>query len=1107
MALRNTINFLPEAFRSITNQRFLGATMDQLATDAYNVPLSGYIGRKFAPTYKVGDNYVPEPTTERAYYQLEPSIVVKNDKAEVTYTAGYLDLLQSIENNGGFKSNQSRLFNAESYNYDGHFDYDKFVNYTNYYWLPDGPAPVTVSAGATPDLYDYKVNRDSAYAGYTFSGMGGHPNTQLTLVRGGSYTFDVSQPGHKFWIQSKPGISGVDPVIPTLSTREVFGVTNNGADTGVVRFNVPLSTAQNFYTGLKTQASVNAAVTFEYTKIQNQLLSSFLAENPAGLDGVNNSLQNKTFVFVGNQIDDTQWITPALPDGFTGVDTSANAPGSVIEHNARTGVWQINLVPTGIGDYLIQVTSTDTVAPNQKVFVGSGNTYASRQFWLDLNYRYNKVPPITANSDYLYYQDSSNPGFVGTIKLVDNRTSPINVPKDIIGKTSYTSPNGIIFTNGLKVEFDSLVAPSSYAGNQYYVEGVGTSITLVPVSQLAVTSEFADLIQTTADYLTINRGSQNFNPWTRTNRWFHKDVLQATATYNQTNVDYGPNIPGRRAIIEFEPNLQLFNHGIQAKTNVDLIVFTGSHNGKTNAFVDIEGQVSYTIDGITLTPGLRIVFANDYDPNILNKIYTVDFEIINGQNFIRLLETSDDPVLAGETLLITQGSNANKTFRFTGSEWLSCQEKTGFNQAPLFDLVDADGYSFSNTTVYPNSTFHGTKFFSYADGTGSYDSVLTNIKLAYQNFNNIGDILFQNNYETDTFTYTENNTTGTKRINTGYLQQNLSLKDSVKLNDWVKSVRSPGQYQIFTKFYDGYVLPVDGTNYAFVQIDVAPNNAGTVPNLKVFLNNKLLTNLVDYRLTTYGVYYVVILNNAPAMGDKIDVLVFSTSLSATGYYEVPENLDFNPLNENFSTITLGQLRNHYNKLIENTSQGISATAPYYDRYLKAQGGTLLQHTNPVIYAMSMLTNPSVNFVKGISLARKEYTKFKNKFLTLCTTQSGIDYTNPISGVDAILKNINGVKNISFPWYYSDMVPQGSNYNAITYTVLNARQTTYEISSLFNNTVLSNRAVLVYVNGEQQTLGTDYTFSTTTPSIIFSRTFTVGDTILIRDYFDNDGNYI
>ena len=136
MALLNTINFLPEAFRTDTNKRFLGATMDQLYTGAINTPINGYIGRKFAPTYKLGDNYVPESITSRSNYQLESGVVVTDENKNIKFTAGYLDLLNSVATNTGssqlLTTNHQRLFSSDSYNYDGQFDYDKFVNYYNY---------------------------------------------------------------------------------------------------------------------------------------------------------------------------------------------------------------------------------------------------------------------------------------------------------------------------------------------------------------------------------------------------------------------------------------------------------------------------------------------------------------------------------------------------------------------------------------------------------------------------------------------------------------------------------------------------------------------------------------------------------------------------------------------------------------------------------------------------------------------------------------------------------------------------------------------------------------------------------------------------------------
>ena len=532
MALLNTINFLPEAFRTSTNQRFLGATMDQLFTGAVNTPVNGYIGRKFAPTYKLGDNYVPEGTTPRGNYQLEAGVVVTDENQNITFNAGYLDLLNSVgtyaSTGVSVTNNHQRLFSAESYNYDGRFNYDKFVNYYDYYWLPNGPAAVGISANQVPYQATYAVTRSTPINGYTFTGTGPHPNTQLTLARGGTYTFTVDQPGYNFWIQTSPGTSGQDPNISTVTTRQVYGVTNNGTDKGTITFKVPLATAQDFYANMPivrpTTGSTDAAVTFKYTDIQNQLLSTFLANFPTGLDGISNNLQNKTLIFIGNDVADINWTTPAdifLPDPVTGrPNPDANPTTGVIPKAMRSSIWRINVVATGNGDSVLQLIPDTPVLQQQKVFITSGKTYASNQFWLDNNSRYQSVPLMTASLDYLYYQDSSNPGFTGQIKLVDNSTSTIDVDKDIIGSMGYASPNGVIFTNGLKVRFDSSVTPSTYADKEYYVEGVGTSISLVPVNELIVPEPFGENIATSPDYVTINRASQDRNPWSRYNRWF-----------------------------------------------------------------------------------------------------------------------------------------------------------------------------------------------------------------------------------------------------------------------------------------------------------------------------------------------------------------------------------------------------------------------------------------------------------------------------------------------------------------------------------------------------------------------------------------------------------
>ena len=83
MATRRTFNFLPNVFQTDTNRKFLAATLDQLVSEPEFERLNGFIGRKFAPTYVTTDSYVNELDNNRQNYQLEPSVVIKNNNNEV----------------------------------------------------------------------------------------------------------------------------------------------------------------------------------------------------------------------------------------------------------------------------------------------------------------------------------------------------------------------------------------------------------------------------------------------------------------------------------------------------------------------------------------------------------------------------------------------------------------------------------------------------------------------------------------------------------------------------------------------------------------------------------------------------------------------------------------------------------------------------------------------------------------------------------------------------------------------------------------------------------------------------------------------------------------
>uniref|UniRef100_UPI00259250FC hypothetical protein n=1 Tax=uncultured Synechococcus sp. TaxID=154535 RepID=UPI00259250FC len=116
---------------------------------------------------------------------------------------------------------------------------------------------------------------------------------------------------------------------------------------------------------------------------------------------------------------------------------------------------------------------------------------------------------------------------------------------------------------------------------QYYISGVGTAIELLPVENYITPEEYASVND--IDYLTISRDSLDLNAWSRSNRWFHIDVLNATGTYNDTPVVIDNDKKGKRPIIQFRGGIRLYNMGTDAKQPVNVI-----DNTETDAFSNVD---------------------------------------------------------------------------------------------------------------------------------------------------------------------------------------------------------------------------------------------------------------------------------------------------------------------------------------------------------------------------------------------------------------------------------------------------------------------------------------------------------------------------------------
>ena len=195
---RKTSELLPRFFRTTANNKFLQATLDQLTQPGVAEKIDGYFGRKNAKAFTPNDNYVGDVSQQREDYQFEPAAVIKDDLGNVNFYKDYNDYINQIKAFNGNTQNHDKLNRQETYAWNPNIDWDKFANYREYYWLPNGPQPVSVygESKEVVSTYTIELAEDDDNFAYVFSPDGRTRNPVLNLYRGQKYRFEINTPGH-----------------------------------------------------------------------------------------------------------------------------------------------------------------------------------------------------------------------------------------------------------------------------------------------------------------------------------------------------------------------------------------------------------------------------------------------------------------------------------------------------------------------------------------------------------------------------------------------------------------------------------------------------------------------------------------------------------------------------------------------------------------------------------------------------------------------------------------------------------------------------------------------------------------------------------------------
>ena len=684
-------------------------------------------------------------------------------------------------------------------------------------------------------------------------------------------------------------------------------------------------------------------------------------------------------------------------------------------------------------------------------------------------------------------------------------TTSTNIFTNIIGTSTYTMPNGYKLSNGMKVVFTTSFSSGTNiitSGTSYIVEGVGSSIKLIDFKLLKVNSTVAIVYNETFDgdafdsypfdgdsklpvipeYITINRASNDLNPWSRYNRWFHADIIKVTAEINkQSSVIYPLDKRAKRPIIEFKPNIQLYNFGNKGIRNVDLIDID------TTSTSLVDGTLGYYVDGVLLEKGNRVIFNAS-----TSTIFIVNYDVTTNPPTLRLIADTSTNLL--NSVEVNYGYvNSGTTWHYTTKsinnveikKWWKSQQHTILNQAPLFDLYNKAGISYTET----NSNFTGNKIFGYDVGTGKNDNIL-GFPLKYQNSVGVGSYLFKNYFMSDEISL----------INSDNISYSISAGITYfKVNGELKNVwKTASDYK--TPIVEIQTISTSTSSVIITSITSSATSVSSIVN----------GSLVSSSLGNDGLS--VIFDSKLSVDDTVSLEITANSIpNSNGFYKTPISLTNNPLNGNIETITLSELSDHLSTMITSDSNfsgvfpGVSNLRDItgYSIY----GKRLIINANPIAFSQIFLGKKEHNVIDAIRYVADQYNQFKmNLFKAIANVNSQL---TPADALDVALKEINVNRDTRSPYYNSDMLGYGPNKKTSTKvsTVAGPNQIVY-ISELFDLTILSIQAIFVYVNDVQLIHGTDYIFDNTDFNTVeILKSISIDDIITVNYYSNTNGSFI
>lgn len=1072
---------LPAVQQTTAIKNFFESTVEQLFSKSNTESIQGFVGSPRSQDVGITGEYLREPTVTKRFYGLSPTVnTVNPDTGESENLIFYDELIDTLRVYGVDTTNHNKIFGETYAAFMPPVDVDKLINYSEYYWAPQGPSTIRVSGTAqapididrdvigkvrfTPPegktfrngmivefVGDYVIPQNKAYTEYIVEGVG---SSIMLLPKKDNFST-------RFTSSSE---TEYDYHSFTLDNQEINGYPNTRFSAGTVDDLRIINAGQGYI----------APELLIYDKVHSTdatLISQYPAFASTYIDDNGNTVnfvdieQIILSITDRNDLDEFVELSQLLDTNRTGnraiADITLSDTGGIQATISQVGENYAGDVSVVVYDRFttVEIDTVNTLAENND----------SAQYVTDTIY-------LTSTDDVKVGQIVT-----GYFSAIIKQVIPADVPAGVLAsivldRSVEIVQTGIESNNTLRIRgtgFSALAVRDD-------VNTLGTAVTTTLTTQAKVgvnpnTQQdyfftggtrswdkdvdgdgigdlaWAGLVtQSEQDYILQQRGATNRNVWSRVNFWYHRDNF----------LDAGDALPNRelramRPIVEFSRDLELYNH---AKTSAGTVIFAA--NELTLADL-IDAPSTTTVDGVPVD-GATFIFPNE-ESSVSKYIYTARVNADTGTLVItRVGDPVANPPLAedgdsdfipftaktDQAVQILSGQyNIGKEYVYTGTEWKLAQEKITVNQAPLFNLYDDNGVLLSDPVVYPNSTFTGNRIFGYATEATQTGSVISTqndpvlgFPVVYKQYKASSEIVFANFQQTDTYTYREVTDTVGQDI-TGY--------------QFYKNSKT-GNFHSYWQFGDQPNKQRIVSTYKLTQFDVDKQRVtfsiGCIPNRDADLNSSydIVVEVNGKRRTdfTYGNTLASFIDFDQAnfsAGDFIEISALSDqgvlSTQNSSKFELPISWGHNPYNQSIEYTSEPEYLEHFTAYMANQPgfQGDVLAANNYSNTVKdiqhAKNITI-SNSNTLLGAM-LLDDQPYNLVNALRFSAQEFAKYKARFLHELTTyysQYNTDQLTSEQVLEQVLRQLISFKVGREVFNRTYIVPFGDNTTVETFTL-------------------------------------------------------------------------